>query len=384
LTFTAMSVVHLVLWINVCLFHMVAYSDWMINKGLEQWKDDNPNDHHLLNGPYAIILGMQFMFGDPTLVGNILWTVTSYCGLHMDFLFLTFHNIHVCSQSPMLGKVFDAIGNTAGEVMGTVMLGFSIQYVFLAFGFLVFKVGYGFADMDTSGCQTLLECLVAHLDYGNRSAPVWPQGPELSWLALTFDYMYNLFVILILAAIISGIIIDTFSSMRSELNEKTADQENNCFICYINRSAMERKMVKFEKHIYQEHYMWSYCRFLMYLSESDDSDLNGPESFVKALVTAGDYTFYPIDKALSLDSDDSEDYAEKQLRVKDLQDFTSAMKACGDETEAINQIQWEVKTGLKDSRGSLQDLQHNLGNLGADIQKRVAEAQAQEAAARKA
>lgn len=312
-----------------------------------------------------------------------MWTGISYFGLHLDFLFFSFHNLSVCKDNPMLAKVFDAISNTLQEVIMTVLLGFAIQYLFLVIGFLTFPKGYGFADMDTSGCETLLICLVAHLDYGNRSAPVW-STPYLSWWMLAFDYLYNLFVILILAAIISGIIIDTFSSMRAEFNEKKADQENFCFICYINKSAMERQMVKFEKHIQQEHYMWSYARFLMYLSEAEDSDLNGPESFVKGLMSNDDYIFYPIGKAISLDTDDSEDYAEKQLRVKDLKDFTDAMKACGEETDSIIQIEWEVKTGLKDSRNSLHDLQQNLASLGADISKRVAEQQAQEAAARKA
>ena len=44
-------------------------------------------------------------------------------------------------------------------------------------------------------------------------------------------------------------------------------------------------MVKFEHHVFQEHYMWSYARFLMYLKQSKDSDLNGPESFVKTKVS---------------------------------------------------------------------------------------------------
>ena len=106
-------------------------------------------------------------------------------------------------------------------------------------------------------------------------------------------------VILILAAIISGIIIDTFANMRADLSEKNDDQENNCFICGINRSQMERQMVKFEHHVFQarhghsrllkqvnltkrmreldmtgyclcqEHYMWSYARFLMPLGIHD-------------------------------------------------------------------------------------------------------------------
>mmetsp|Transcript_104171 Transcript_104171/g.164527 ORF Transcript_104171/g.164527 Transcript_104171/m.164527 type:complete len:370 (+) Transcript_104171:1-1110(+) len=358
---------------------MIAYSKFIIAKNLEQWKDDNPNEHHLLNGPYFIVLAATFFFSDSVLVKYIFLTVFSYFGLHIDFLFFSFHNVYVCSESAMLAKVFQAISSTLDQVLGTVFLGFSIQYCFLVIGFLVFPEGYGFADMDTSGCESLLTCLVAHLDYGNRSAPVWA-SPELSWLMLGFDYLYNLFVILILAAIISGIIIDTFSSMRADLNSRTADQENFCFICYINRSKMERQMVKFETHVFQEHYMWSYCRFLMYLMEAEDAYLNGPESFVKALMKAKDYTFYPIGQALSLTSEDSEDYSEKQLRVKDLEETRASVKTCADATDTIIQIEWEVKTGLKDSRGVLQDLQRNLSALGADISKRVAEDQAHKAA----
>jgi hypothetical protein len=373
---------HLCLWIVLLFFYMIAYSKFIISKNLEQWKDDNPNDHHLLNGPYFLVLAAQFFFSDSVLVKYLLLTFLSYLGLYVDFLFFTFHNVYVCSTSAMLAKVFQAITETIDSVLGTVFLGFSIQYCFLVIGFLIFPEGYGFADMDTSACDSLLVCLVAHLDYGNRSAPVW-SNPELSWIMLGFDYLYNLFVILILAAIISGIIIDTFSSMRSDLNEKTADQENFCFICYINKSKMERQMVKFETHVFQEHYMWSYCRFLMYLLESEDSNLNGPESYTKALVKNKDYTFYPIYQALSLASEDSEDYSEKQLRVKDLVETQASVKTCADSTESIMQIEWEVKTGLKDSRGVLQDLQRNIQSLGTDIAKRVAEDQAKKAAAEK-
>ena len=114
-----------------------------------------------------------------------------------------------------------------------------------------------------------------------------PERPCSSMCRFAFDYLYNLVVILILAAIISGIIIDTFANMRADLSEKNDDQENNCFICGINRSQMERQMVKFEHHVFQaaplcsfsfvcsiqysypepcqEHYMWSYARFLMQL-----------------------------------------------------------------------------------------------------------------------
>lgn len=257
----------------------------------------------------------------------------------------------------------------------TCVLGGAIQYCFLTMGMLIFPKGYGFADMDTSGCATLAECFVAHLDYGFRSAPVW-HDPYLSWTMFAFDYLYNLIVILILAAIISGIIIDTFADMRATTNDIKDDQENNCFMCCLNRSALERKMVKFEHHIYQEHYMWSYARFLMYLTDQEESELNGPESYVKMQVQQQNYQFYPIERALSLETEDAEGYSERQLKVKDLEELREQVKSCSTEMESIIQVERELKGDLKDSRELVHQLGDKLGKLGTEVGNRLQAMQA--------
>jgi len=249
---------------------------------------------------------------------------------------------------------------------------------------VTFSKGYGFADMDTSGCTSLSTCLLLHLDYGFRSGPVWEDGPELTWWRFAFDYAYNLVVILILAAIISGIIIDTFANMRADLQAKNDDQQNNCFVCSINRSSMERKMVKFDHHVFQEHYMWSYARFLMYLRQAQESDLNGPESFVRAKVDQADYSFYPINRALTLDSDDAEDYSERDLRFKDLEEMRGVVRSVSDSSQNVLQLKREVKTGLKESRDSLHEMQHRLSLLALDVNKKAQEAVLQKAAAQAA
>ena len=259
-------------------------------------------------------------------------------------------------------------------------LGFCVQYCFLVLGFLTFPKGYGFADMDTSQCSSLMECLLAHLDYGFRSGPVW-KSAQLSWWKFAFDYLYNLVVILILAAIISGIIIDTFANMRADLQEKNDDQQNNCFICGINRSTMERQMVKFEHHVFQEHYMWSYARFLMYLKQSKDSELNGPESYVKDKVLRQDYSFFPINRALSLDSDD-EDYSERQVRIKDLEDMRGVVRSCSETSQHVLQLKREVKQVLKESNEAVSDMQKRLHLLSGDVAKKVARCNATESSAR--
>merc|ERR1711959_638040 len=134
------------------------------------------------------------------------------------------------------------------QVLGTMVLGFFLQYAFLAVSFMVFGQGYGFADMDTSGCATLMECLMGHFDYGFRSAPVWGSA-KLTYVRFGFDYFYNLLVILIMAAIISGIIIDTFADLRTQQQEINDDMTTKCFICSLDQSSLERKSVKFNKHI---------------------------------------------------------------------------------------------------------------------------------------
>lgn len=311
-------------------------------------------------------------------MSKLFLAATSFLGLHVDFLIYSLHLMYACAQVETLGKVFEALWITKDQVVGTAVLGFCVQYCFLVLGFLTFPKGYGFADMDTSQCSSLMECLLAHLDYGFRSGPVWAT-PDLSWWKFAFDYLYNLVVILILAAIISGIIIDTFANMRADLQEKNDDQQNNCFICGINRSTMERQMVKFEHHVFQEHYMWSYARFLMYLKQSKDSELNGPESYVKDKVSRQDYSFFPINRALSLDSDD-EDYSERQVRIKDLEEMRGVVRSCSETSQNVLQLKRELKQVLKESNEAVSDMQKRLHLLSGDVAKKVQDAMLQKAA----
>ncbi|CAK9028783.1 4 [Durusdinium trenchii] len=375
---TSLSTAHFVCAVLLVLFHIVAYSQWKIDTGLDQWKEDNPHSHHRLNGIFGAILMLWFFFQDAGLVSKLFLAGTSFLGLHVDFLIYSLHLMYACAQVETLGKVFEALWITKDQVVGTAVLGFCVQYCFLVLGFLTFPKGYGFADMDTSKCSSLMECLLAHLDYGFRSGPVWATA-ELSWWKFAFDYLYNLVVILILAAIISGIIIDTFANMRADLQEKNDDQQNNCFICGINRSTMERQMVKFEHHVFQEHYMWSYARFLMYLKQAKDSDLNGPESYVKDRISRQDYSFFPINRALSLDSDD-EDYSERQVRIKDLEEMRGVVRQCSESSQQVLQLKREVKTVLKESNEAVSEMQKRLHFLSGDVQKKVQDAMLQKAA----
>ena len=65
---------------------------------------------------------------------------------------------------------------------------------------------------------------------------------------MTFNFTYVLIINLITTAIISGIIIDTFSAMREQKEALDDDDNNNCFICCISRDKYERLGIPFETH----------------------------------------------------------------------------------------------------------------------------------------
>lgn len=258
--------------------------------------------------------------------------------------------IDFCGRQPLLANVIKSITDSMESVVSTAVLGFCIQYVFVAVGFMLFAQGYGFADMATGGCATLWDCLKGHFDYGFRSAPVW-DGPELTWTRFGFDYLYNLFVILIMAAIISGIIIDCFAELKDAQQEMREHMETVCFICSMTKSDLQRQGVVFESHILHHHYMWAYARFLLYLDESEDSELNGPESYVKSQIKGNNMAFFPINRSIELEAKDVGDKSgEREVRVKDMDDFKTSLRYLRDSSEGIKRDEQQFKAELKELR----------------------------------
>jgi hypothetical protein len=113
-----------------------------------------------------------------------------------------------------------------------------------------------------------------HFDYGLTINPVWVDDqvpPE----GIIFNFTYFIFINLILTAIITGIILDTFATLRSKDSDIKKDTLDRCFICNIDRDDFDKLNLDFNEHIKKEHYMWSYLFFRVYLSETDKTDMTG-------------------------------------------------------------------------------------------------------------
>lgn len=96
-------------------------------------------------------------------------------------------------------------------------------------------------------CSTLLSCLRVHFDNGYVFPPVWKEVP-IPAEAIAWNFMFNLFINIILTAIISGIIIDTFGERREKRESIKDDTLNKCFICNIDREEFDRSGEDFNIH----------------------------------------------------------------------------------------------------------------------------------------
>eukprot|EP00927_Polykrikos_kofoidii_P076835 TRINITY_DN73860_c0_g1_i1.p1 TRINITY_DN73860_c0_g1~~TRINITY_DN73860_c0_g1_i1.p1 ORF type:complete len:1051 (-),score=212.36 TRINITY_DN73860_c0_g1_i1:79-3231(-) len=361
---TFIAGIHFLLSIIWLFFYILSYSSWIIETKVDEWKEENPRSVNELNSfHFRLYMQASIFFRDPQLLYTLFLLACSYLGLSVNFLFNAVNTIDLCMRIQILYKVIESITGSAQTVFGTMVLGFCMQFIFAAIGFMTFGHGYGFADMDTSQCSTLVECLRAHFDYGFRSAPVW-NSPKLTTTRFLFDYSYNLLVILIMAAIISGIIIDEFANLRDTQKGVEDAMQSQCFICSLSKSELERNGVKFEQHILEDHYMWSYARFLLYIEETGNQELSGPEDFVKELIKQNNNGFFPIGCCIAMEAPGSgEAHMERPVRVKDMDGVKKDMQLVANNTRDIQMSNQMFKSDLKDLREMVQSSTSKIVSL---------------------
>eukprot|EP00981_Chlorochromonas_danica_P006075 scaffold1268_cov174-Ochromonas_danica.AAC.9 len=166
-------------------------------------------------------------------------------------------------------------------------------------------------DVGAKDCNSLWGCYKFVLCYGIRQGGGIGNVMQLrtNWLWV-IHILYFLVVIVMLLNIIFGIIIDTFSSLRAEKNERLRDTEEVCFICGIDKQIFDRASDEpdgFRTHVKIDHNMWNYLYFIFMLWEQDRDDDDGLEQYVRRAIEANEITWFPIRKAIRLDQAASEE-----------------------------------------------------------------------------
>ena len=68
--------------------------------------------------------------------------------------------------------------------------------------------------------------------------------------------------------------------LRDQKKSRDFDTKNKCFICNIDRYVFDRYAEGFEHHIEQDHNLWNYLFYILYLKSKDPTEFTGVESYV--------------------------------------------------------------------------------------------------------
>jgi hypothetical protein len=256
--------------------------------------------------------------------------------------FFSFHVLDLAFRIKLLQYVLKSVVVNINQVLTTLLLGIIICWMYTILGIY----GFGFdqyefpnmPDTDYEFPQTILSKFWQHLDFGLNGSPLWNSYHDYTTQKYLFDISYQIFIVVIMVAIITGIIIDTFADLRSERNFIEDDIANRCFICSIGREIFERNRIKFRDHVEVDHFVWNYLFYTMYLSSKQPTELTGLERWMKSQIKLQSTNYFPINKALSLERMDQENVNSLQ----DLQDTIEGMK-----DEIMEKIEKEKNMNLE-------------------------------------
>jgi hypothetical protein len=135
-----------------------------------------------------------------------------------------------------------------------------------------------------------------------REEPQWSTTVHEStfgWSVL-YDVVHQVLIILVLVAILTAQIIDSFTAMR-EANDKIGkDLSSKCFVCGISANTFDTHGDGFRRHCKQDHNLWSYANFFIYLKEKEKTEFSGQEDFVYRAIQRNDLSLFPRGQAFCL------------------------------------------------------------------------------------
>lgn len=154
-------------------------------------------------------------------------------------------------QVRLMSFLLEAIRRNVGRIFYTLLLAIILLYMYSVITIAFFKNQYGLAGQ--FDCNDLISCFKLQIDYGLVNPPEWIGNGYINpfygrpidtttygyvigiFGGSVFNFTYIILINLVLQAIISGLIIDTFGEMRAESEAIEDDIKEKCFMCSIER-----------------------------------------------------------------------------------------------------------------------------------------------------
>ncbi|ETW03648.1 hypothetical protein H310_05045 [Aphanomyces invadans] len=249
------------------------------------------------------------------------YTLCAFMGLAHDsgyscFLWYGLPLLDILAINARLSNILKAVTSNVAPLSVTLAFGAIVIYLFSLIGF------FRYQDLMTDSasvlqCSSLMQCYFTFIHYGllsgggigdyisnTLSHPLDYNSGTMFHERLMFDLAFYIFILVLLINLIMGIIIDSFTSLRESSERKLEIEMNTCLVCNDAKDDIEYRGVlggltnNFKRHTEEEHNLWNYLFFIMYLDSKPSTSMNGTESFAYQKLLAKDMSWLPKRKGL--------------------------------------------------------------------------------------
>ena len=257
-------------------------------KGEEEGEEEKENSR--LFSKFSIYSLFQ-----PKLISFFLHFIFTFIGIITEeYVFFTLNLFLLANLSKTIDYILKSIFKHYGKLLITLLL---TVLVIFCYSFLAYTYYREDQHGDYEGfCDTFLTCFINSVNLGLKLGGGVSDAFNLKgdlrrteenhlntrhfYNRFLFDLSFFILIKLIFLNLIAGIIIDTFSNMRNELNQRTFDTNNICNICGKSRWQLEKEGILFEDHTRWNHNIWNYLYYLIRLRTVDEIDFTGIEQYV--------------------------------------------------------------------------------------------------------
>jgi len=264
-------------------------------------------------------------------------------GLYIPFMF-TFLLFDVVSLSEDLKNTVRAVIMPIKPLLLTMVLFVIFILVFSQLGYDLFGVDKFCEETcedypDTTAPDSSLDMFWLILNAGTRYGDIGDIMTDFShddgdYYGRIF-FLLAFFVILgvLLFNIITGIILDTFSSLREKTAEKMLNAQNECFISGVTREMYDEENLPFDQLTKRDQFLWNYVYFMLYLDLKDKSEFTGGEDYVWFCISKDDNDWCPTRTSAALE--ELKVSAKQEITVEhQIQELQKTTKVYQESTEA--------------------------------------------------
>jgi hypothetical protein len=227
----------------------------------------------------------------------------------------------ILNINQVLKNIVKSVWRPKSSIALTLIFFIVIMYAFSSMGFVLLGDIYANSMPNKLPCKNIFECFLLTIDKGmkfdggignylddhNENTDTSGRYIPVSIGKFVFQNLFLLIDFIIVLSIVTGIIIDTFGSLREEYNEYIEDTETFCFICGFERETLDKESEEkdgFDFHVKNEHYQWNYLFYIGYLSDKEATELTGLESYIAGLIEKEKIDWFPNHRAMMIKEDD--------------------------------------------------------------------------------